>query len=345
MGYLCTGNATLGALNDRVRLAITDQQGWSISLPVGLVGTVRVQTSWDDGATWTDDPNGVLYLGAASTVLNASGPVPAGATAMQVIVTAYTSGSCYATLRATASSGPPRATASGTLGATGDTVTIPVDPSRWATVRVLAPGTVGAVFYYFSADGGTNWLPSPYATRTDLVSANPSSISPVAASAYPSQDIAIPGNATHLRVSMGSVGVAGSVTLTPGRPLVPGVPVVAVLYDASEGSIGAGLASAVYDVAGWNSLYFQMYSPTTQAAYVREVDDTGAVINSGPFLSAAPAGAIGALLSRSSGASLVGVSVANGTYATIGLSARRLSWSIPAGGTVTQGRIRVEASR
>jgi hypothetical protein len=135
------------------------------------------------------------------------------------------------------------------------------------------------------------------------------------------------------------------VTLTPGRPLVPGVPVVAVLYDASEASIGAGIntSNPTFDVSGWNSLLIYARAPTTQPVVIQPVDDATGIALAGIGITVAATNSQMVGVGRGVGAGIAGATTTNGnSYA---LLSRRMIWYIAAGGTVTQGRIRVEAFR
>jgi hypothetical protein len=272
----------LSATSSAVSLPVDGQNGFSVSITAGLVGTVKVQTSFDRGVTWMDEPAaGPLFLATTSTVVTVSAPLPGGATNVQAIVTTWNQGRSTATLRASASAGPPRATASGTLAATGDTVTLPVDPSRWAGVQFaeLSGTFIGQVAFEYSIDNGTNWLLGPYIQQTYLVSANFSvytsllgSGGTVAGTAYTQP---LPGNATHVRIRGASVtGGPSAWSLTPGRPLVPGVPVLAVLYDVTS-AVNTAIDTGVFETSGWNQLLWYASSSGTPAISTSQVDDAG----------------------------------------------------------------------
>jgi hypothetical protein len=355
MGYANTFSGTLGALSDKIRIQVTDQAGWSISLPVGLVGTVRVQATWDDGVTWSDDIGGVLPVGVATQATSASGAVPAGATAMQAIVTAYTSGSCYATLRATASSGPPRATASGTLGALNDAVTIPVDPTRWATVNSTSIWGGGANFFNapeVSLDGGVNWIYAPYSVRTDVVSANPTAAQLLAGSgATVSYSTPLPGGATHYRQRINSYTAgSSSVTLTLGRPLVPGVPVSAIVYD-SGAVTNIAADSGTLDVSGWSRVRLEFIASAAAGAatlYISEVEPGGSAgtpvtLATCPALAAAGAWTFDLGAASSAGTTIYAVGLNVGGSVPY-VPSRILAHANALGAGVT-GRILVRASR
>lgn len=102
--------ATLGALSATVTLALAGAHGMSFSIPASttLNGTIVIHASFDGGTTYVytcylDTGSGVA-LATSLNVLsgNAVGvaiQIPVGATHIQAIVTAYTSGTCTAMLR------------------------------------------------------------------------------------------------------------------------------------------------------------------------------------------------------------------------------------------------------
>ena len=334
---------------DTATIAVGTNVGFSYALTAGFVGTLKVQTSFDSGVTFNDEPTfGAVYVGVSSTVANGSGSIPGGATHMRLAVVTSTLGFTTVQLNALPSSGPSRATATAALSTLNDYFAIPVDPSKWASVRITSPvvtGTVAPTSEY-STDGGTNWATMPYVQRTDVVSANPAVAVPGAAlgtsgSAWLNP---LPGNATHVRLRAALTGtLSGGYTLSPGQPLVPGVPVVAVLYDVTEGSIGAGISTGTLDVGGWASVGVFGIAPTGQPVRVQEIDDAASNL-SYVDISAAASGYV--LASRAGGQYVATLpALASNGMITWGVTPRRLKATILAGGTVATGRIRVEASR
>jgi len=239
----------------------------------------------------------------------------------------------------------------GPLTTSGDFVYVDVPGGKWATIIWAVVGTAGTatITTQISLDGGTNWIPSAYSKRLDTVSANPS-VSPWVANTGVTGavwEVPLPGNSTQFRLLCGGTGTTTNVQIYGGTPYVPGVPVPAVLYDATEGSIGAGLltSTTAQDVSGWNAISIFALSPTGVAATVRSLDDAGAVLNNpGSIYSFTAASAATLYMSRAVGPAATNT-VASGVIQSAPLFARRVSWSIPASGTVTAGRIRVEASR
>jgi len=236
-------------------------------------------------------------------------------------------------------------TYTGTLLSTNDAVTSDLIGSMWATARwsVTTAGTA-TVTTEVSIDGGTNWLPSAYSRNVSAVSANPSTVpwsnnTPVVGT----YETPLPGNATNFRVRCGTTGTATVVTVGPGAALTPGVPVVATLYDVTEGSIGAGIASTTQDTSGWNSVTVYATSPTGQVVAVAPVDDAGTNL-AGVSRSFTAASSGIAVFTRYGGDS-TSASIAASVIALYPSLTRRMSWSLPAGGTVSTGRIRIEASR
>ena len=84
------------------------------------------------------------------------------------------------------------------------------------------------------------------------------------------------------------------ITLSPGLPYVPGVPVVAVLYDVTS-AVNTALDTGTLDTSGWTTLSWLHRNSGGVATFdTYGVDDTGAVyinINSG--LTGLAAGGLG----------------------------------------------------
>jgi hypothetical protein len=104
---------TLGALNANVMLAVAGRQGASVQFTGGPVnGTLTAWASRDGGSSWASAPfidsNGYVYTsltGSAISAFSLGIPLPVGTTHVKVQMTAWTSGSFTATLRATFNGG------------------------------------------------------------------------------------------------------------------------------------------------------------------------------------------------------------------------------------------------
>jgi hypothetical protein len=254
--------------------------------------------------------------------------------------------------------GPPAQNANGTLGAQGVyTPTSWVSGNAFSTVRVVLGGTwTGTVKFQMTMDStGTNWINTPGAQRLDVVSANPAisfattasgivAIGDPIATANGTYEIPIPGNCTGVRVIMGAY-TSGSATVLigPSKLYVPGVPVTAILYDVTEGSIGAGFSAGTLDISGWSNVTVDMTNPTGQTVFIKEVDDTGTKVFNGATGTAAGANTI--TLTRSGGGPIQTGLVGASSYATYNVTWRRIDVTLAAGGSVTTGRARVSVSR
>lgn len=189
---------------------------------------------------------------------------------------------------------------SGTITTAGDAVTLTVSGTQWATVR-LSVGTGGVALTEVaevSIDNGVNWLAAPYAKRVDLVTANPGMIiftaavgtQPVSGAAY---EFPIPGNTMLFRIrASGGTGPA-ILTLAGGVPYVPGIPVVATIYDQTSGT-NAALDSGTLEVTGWSQLYYHFTMNGGVPAFsLQEVDEAGTTLASLITATAAFSGGIG----------------------------------------------------
>lgn len=232
----------------------------------------------------------------------------------------------------------------GSMDTTSDIVRLRINGAQWATVKfqAIVAGTV-TVTAQVTIDG-TNYFPAPMARRLNTASANPT-VQTIAATTLVAGDmweVPLPGNALAFQL-VAVTGTITTVTISGGVLYVPGVPVTAVLYDVTEGSIGAGVAAYVQDTSGWNSVTAMANSPTGQVWSIRQLDDTGAVL----------LGVAATFTAAAGGAATFTRYGSNTTTATVGSSAqalfanltRRMNWSLPAAGTVSAGRMRVEAAR
>jgi hypothetical protein len=103
--------AALGALNNTASVALNGQEGAGMLLAAGnLIGTLTPEVSYDGGVSWVAtqfyDPTAqamaqTLVFGSANTVTTRSIVTSSGASHARVRVSAYTSGSANAALRAT----------------------------------------------------------------------------------------------------------------------------------------------------------------------------------------------------------------------------------------------------
>ena len=151
-------------------------------------------------------------------------------------------------------------------------VSFPVSGANSATAEVTLSGTfVGTVTWEMALDPkGNNWVPAPYAQRTD----SGFGLAPTA-TAPGVYEIPLPGNCCAVRAhctafTSGSIAVQGGV----GRPFVPGVPVVGVLADLTAVPTG----TTIYDVAGWTGLSLGGTAGATGTIGLFEIDDAGAAM-------------------------------------------------------------------
>lgn len=245
----------------------------------------------------------------------------------------------------------PIPSSTGQLAAVTDTpVMIAAPGGSLATVRVstAVAGTV-QLTAEVSVDGLSNWIPAVYGKRLDLTAANPSVVpfvnfAPAKGSVY---EFALPGTSTWFRLRPSVAGTASTVTVAGGAPFVSGVPVVGVLYDVTEGAIGAGLPATGFDLTGWTGLNYGAATPTGQPAVIKSLDDLGnpppgggaQVVVTAAVLWAAGGLGLGAILN-----SINHTANLSAFGSSIGLP-KRIQTLMLAGGTVTQGRIRLEARR
>lgn len=228
-----------------------------------------------------------------------------------------------------------------------DACALSVSGTQYATVQwsISQAGSGAITAEYTTEPAGVNalnWLPAPYSKRTDVQALNPS-VQPWAAQApvIASFETPLPADVTAFRLRYSTAGSLSVATITLGRVYVPGMPVAAVLYDVTEGSIGAGLASPVLNMDGWEAAQVQFATPTTQVWTYATVDDGGAAV--GPGFSTTAASSASVELSQNAPA-LAG-NLGAGAIAAAPFGDRRFKLTLPAGGTVSQGRARVVARR
>ena len=233
----------------------------------------------------------------------------------------------------------------GSMDTTNDTVRLNVTGNQWATVKfVVNLGGAATATTQVSIDG-TNYFPAPYSRRLNTVSANPT-VQAIATTTLVTGDIwetPIPGDAVAFQITCAGSGSLTTVTILGGRQYVVGVPVAAVLTDTTEASIGAGVAAFTQDTGGWSNVLVMALSPTTVVWSVRQLFDDGTNISgvAATFTSASG----GAATFSHLGGNTTSATVGSSAQATYGNLTRRMAWSLPPGGTVSTGRIRVEAFR
>lgn len=171
---------------------------------------------------------------------------------------------------------------------TTDAVAIAIAGADYATARftVVQAGTATATAQ-ISVDGGVNYIPAPYAKKVNAVSANPT-VQPITATTLVTGDVwevPLPGNATHFRLLCAATGTATSVSLTGGAQFIPGVPVMAVLYDVTSG-VNLPLDTGTVDLSGWAaaSHWFSMNGGAPSFS-MQLVDDAG--VSSGNLVTSA----------------------------------------------------------
>lgn len=168
----------------------------------------------------------------------------------------------------------------GVLATSGDTIVLPISGAQFATVRLVIAAAESVSFNTeISLDYGTNWIASPFGKNLVVVTANPSltTLQGVSFGGASEYEIPIPANTTHFRIrAVGSTAPAGSFTLKPGQVYVPGLPVVAVLYELGS-STGAALDTGTLDLSGYRSVLARFTSNGGVPSYtISIVDDAGA---------------------------------------------------------------------
>jgi hypothetical protein len=173
-----TGTGALAALNNNVQVTLTAEAGAGFELDAGtLIGTIVPEVSYDGGTNWVqtffEDPStgnkvASIVFSVANTLQQRSIYTPGGAGLARVRVSAFTSGTATAHLRATTidnpmmlsegASGalaPPVTTQVGGLNA-GNLIATAVDAAgRTNVVGPAAPGgaPVGNPVYVAGTDG------------------------------------------------------------------------------------------------------------------------------------------------------------------------------------------------
>jgi hypothetical protein len=234
-----------------------------------------------------------------------------------------------------------------TLVATNDAVCVPLDGQQWASAMwtVATAGSGGITTEYTNDPSATpcsslNFLPSAYAKRLDQASANPST-SPWAnntpiAGRY---ETPLPGNATAFRIRYQTAGTATVITLAGGAVLVPGVPVVATLWDVTS-AVNTAIDTGILELgAGWASASAFIVTPAAGSGAINVVDDAGTSV----ALHTVPASATVMVTFALGGPSAVTAVAASGTV-PIGVLSRRMRFTTAAVAAVTS-RIRVEVRR
>ena len=176
---------------------------------------------------------------------------------------------------------PSTAPVSGTLTTiTTDKVTLPISGGQWATAKftVTTAGTATATAQV-SIDGGINYIAAPYAKRLSTVSLNPT-VQAITATTLVTGDVwevPLPANATHFQLLCGGTGTVTTVTLSGGVLYVPGMPVVAVLYEVTS-AVNTVNNTGILDVSGWASLGIYALTPAGGSGNGFTGDDAGADI-------------------------------------------------------------------
>jgi hypothetical protein len=247
--------------------------------------------------------------------------------------------------QSTFTSGDPAGGISASLVIANDNVMVKAEGRQWATVvwTVSTAGSGAITTEYTSDRNLNNWLPAPYTKRLDQVSSNPTiqtwaNTTPVAGT----YETPLPGNAVAFRIRYQTAGTATTIFLSAGTAYNPGDPITATLLDITEGSIGAGIAAQVLDIAGWNATAYSFTTPTTQVWSLKFLDSTGATVL--PTVTTTAASSASITLSPDA-TSLTTMALPASTLNALGIVWPRVSVSLPAGGTVSTGRVIVFARR
>lgn len=177
--------------------------------------------------------------------------------------------------------GTSASSVSGALTTSGDTVTMPVSGTQWATVIWSVLGTAGTATgaVEVSNDGGNNYFAAPYSRRL-IVPQNPAFISGGAGFTFitgTNFETAIPGNTTQFRIRCSGTGTTTTVQIQGGTPYTPNAPVIAKLYDVPV-TAGANNNTPTFDVTGWRQVVVTVVVTTaaTGAASLNIAEDEGA---------------------------------------------------------------------
>lgn len=241
--------------------------------------------------------------------------------------------------------GPLTGTAlTGTFLTTNDVVRIPILGAQWASAK-FSVGTAGTATATaeISVDGGFNFIASAYAKRLSTVSANPT-VQAISATTLVTGDVwevQLPSNATHFQVRCGGTGTVTTVTLSGSQVYASGMPVTAILYDATVTG-GGNNNTGTLDGSGWAAVGWDIVVATAATGVCNEqsVDDAAAAI----VLATAASLATGTF----AGGLGVGVSMGTGLTPITGLTQtplpKRFGFSLT-GATTSSIRLRVEARR
>lgn len=222
---------TLNALNAAATVSIAGMNGCGVFIAGGgnLVGTITPEISMDGGTTWEATyffngsvaavlgvpPNGVAptIVVSSPAASQLSIYTPPGASNARVRVSAFTSGSSTATVRATEVLGlplnpgvPDTPTASTALGALNAAVSVVQAGLTGCGLVILGGGTlVGTLTPEVSFDGGTTWQATYFynPTPTALLTVPPNGLArsiAVSSPAVAELTVLIPPGTSNIRV-------------------------------------------------------------------------------------------------------------------------------------------------
>lgn len=245
----------------------------------------------------------------------------------------------------TVTASDPGAGVSAFLATANDAAVVKAEGRLWASVQwqvtVAGSGTLTAEVT--SDRSLVNWVAAPYSRRIDASSSNPSvsafqNATPVAGTF----ETPLPGNTVAFRLRYQGGGTTTALFLSAGTPYVAGNPITATLGDVTEGSTGAGIAATVFDISGWSATAYSFTTPTTQVFSLKFLDSAGATVL--PTITTTAASSAAITLSPDA-TSLSSTTLSASTINALGVVWPRVSVSLPAGGTVTTGRVIVFARR
>ena len=337
----------------------------------GEVG-ISISGTWTGTLVFYVNLGNLGYTSVGSTVSNGSWVFPVGG-AQSFCVAFNTSAQTGAAL-VVLNSTPAATQAAGVVLASGSisTISVPtilaISGTQWATARFAFTGTLSSqtLEFDYSSDG-INWTASgqgaPYVRRIDATTANPTTvfgstatvggnnlsfnINTYGASTW---DLPLAGNVVAVRLLPLSAG-AGAVTVTGGLPYVPGVPVVATLFDVTS-IANTALDTLVLDLSGWSTLTATYVTPAGGSGKVYLVGDDGNSIFGGSlgaggtasFLAAASAFCTATFSSTQAVTITSGSSITGQGTVALGPPGKRMDFFAAAVAGLTS-RIRVEAKR
>lgn len=241
--------------------------------------------------------------------------------------------------------GDPAGGITASLSIANDRVCVKSEGRAWATVvwTVSTAGNGAITTEVTSERGFVNFVPSPYSKRIDQTSSSPTyalwtNTTPVAGT----YETPLPGNATEFCIRYQTAGTATTISLAAGTPYVAGNPITATLVDVTEGSTGAGISAITLDISGWNATAYSFTTPTTQVFSLKFLDSTGATVL--PTVTTTAASSASITLSPDA-TSLTTMALSASTLNALGIVWPRVSVSLPAGGSVSAGRVIVFARR